>query len=115
MLRLTEITLPLDHDEAALVAAILARLGIPAAELAGYTVARRSYDARKRGAIALIYSIDVDTPREAALLRHLEHAPDPARGSGRAAGKVLPTPDTSYRFVAHAPERLALRPVVIGM
>jgi len=115
MLRLTEITLPLDHDEAALVAAILARLGIPAAELAGYHVARRSYDARKRGAIALIYSVDVDTPREAELLRHLEHAPGPARGPGHTPGKVMPTPDTSYRFVAHAPARLPLRPVVIGM
>ena len=33
MLRLTDIKLPLDHDEAALRAAILARLGIPADEL----------------------------------------------------------------------------------
>jgi len=115
MLRLTELTLPLDHDEAALVAAICARLGIPATELTGYHVAKRSYDARKRGAIALIYSIDVDTPRDAELLRQLEHASGSTHGSGRTAGKMLPTPDTSYRFVAHAPARLPLQPVVIGM
>jgi len=115
MLRLTELTLPLDHDESALVAAICARLGIPATELTGYHVAKRSYDARKRGAIALIYSIDVDTPREAELLRQLEHASGSTHGSGRTAGKMLPTPDTSYRFVAHAPARLPLQPVVIGM
>ena len=62
MLRITELKLPLDHDDDALAAAILARLGISADELTGYTVAKRSYDARKRGAIVLIYSVDVDTP-----------------------------------------------------
>ena len=54
MLRLTDIKLPLDHDAAALPAAIVARLGIQADELTGYSVARRSHDARKRGAISLI-------------------------------------------------------------
>src|SRR6476620_9059903 len=98
MLRLTEITLPLDHDEAALVAAILARLGIGAGDLSGYHVARRSYDARTRGAIALISAVDVDTPREPELLQKNAHAPAPARGPGRPVGKLMPTPDTSYRF-----------------
>ena len=42
MLRLTDIKLPLDHPESALRDAILARLGIAADELTGYTVARRS-------------------------------------------------------------------------
>jgi len=69
MLRLTDLKLPLDHSEAALTTAILKRLHIEAADLAGYTVAKRSYDARKRGAIVLIYALDIDTPREAELLR----------------------------------------------
>ena len=109
MLRITELKLPLDHDEAALAAAIVARLGIAANELTGYTVAKRSYDARRRGAIVLIYSIDVDTPREAELLQRVKD--DPAA----LGGKVLPTPDTEYKFVAKAPASLPLRPLVIGM
>ena len=109
MLRITELKLPLDHDDAALAAAIVARLGIRADELAGYTVAKRSYDARKRGAIVLIYSVDVDTPREAELLARLQQDP------GTAGSKVIPAPDTSYRFVAWAPASLPLRPLVIGM
>jgi uncharacterized FAD-dependent dehydrogenase len=109
MLRITELKLPLDHDEAALPAAIVARLGIRADELTGYSVARRSYDARKRGAIVLIYSVDVDTPREAELLARLQQDP------GAAGSKVMPTPDTTYRFVTRAPARLPLRPLVIGM
>jgi uncharacterized FAD-dependent dehydrogenase len=109
MLRITELKLPLDHDEAALPAAIVTRLGIRADELTGYSVARRSYDARKRGAIVLIYSVDVDTPREAELLARLQQAP------GAAGSKVMPTPDTTYKFVARAPAQLPLRPLVIGM
>ena len=100
MLRITELKLPLDHDDDALATAILARLGIAADELIGYTVAKRSYDARKRGAIVLIYSVDVDTPREAELLARLQQAP------GAAGSKVMPTPDTTYKFVATAPAQL---------
>ncbi|RCS29604.1 NAD(P)/FAD-dependent oxidoreductase [Rhodanobacter denitrificans] len=103
MLRLTDLKLPLDHGEAALTAAILGRLDIDAAALTGYTVARRGYDARKRGAITLIYALDIDTPREAELLRRF--AGDP---------HVQPTPDTSYHFVTKAPPRLEHRPLVVG-
>ncbi len=103
MLRLTDLKLPLDHGEAALTAAILGRLDIDAAALTGYTVARRGYDARKRGAIMLIYALDIDTPREAELLRRF--AGDP---------HVQPTPDTGYHFVTKAPPRREHRPLVVG-
>ena len=103
MLRLTDLKLPLDHGHDALGQAIVARLGIAATDITGYTVARRGYDARKRGAIMLIYALDVDTPREAELLQRFA---DDAH--------VQPTPDTSYHVVAKAPERLEQRPLVIG-
>ena len=103
MLRLTDLKLPLDHDEAALVAAILQRLAIEPADLTGYSVAKRSHDARKRGAIVLVYALDIDTPREAELLRRFS---DDAH--------VQPTPDTNYHFVAKAPARTEHRPLVIG-
>jgi uncharacterized FAD-dependent dehydrogenase len=121
MLRLTDLRLPLDHPASALTDAILARLGIAADELSGYTIAKRSYDARKRGGIVLIYSIDVDTPREAEILQRLQAAEAAAPAEAKAkpgaadAGKVLPTPDTEYKFVARAPDALPLRPIVIGM
>ena len=103
MLRLTDLKLPLDHGEAALAAAIVRRLELEPGELTGYTIARRGYDARKRGAITLIYALDIDTPREAELLE---------RFAGDA--HVRPTPDTSYHFVAKAPPRIEHRPLVIG-
>lgn len=51
----------------------------------------------------LIYALDIETPRETELLRRC--ADDQ---------HVQPTPDTRYRFVAHAPADLPLRPVVLG-
>jgi uncharacterized FAD-dependent dehydrogenase len=100
MLRLTEIKLPLDHTEAALHEAAAARLGEPPLTL---HVFRRAYDARRRSAIHLIYSLDVTVADEAATLARF--AGDP---------HVVPTPDMTYRHVARAPEKLAHRPVVIG-
>ncbi len=110
MLRLTDIKLPLDHPESALTDAILARLGIGADALTGYTVAKRSYDARRRGAIVLIYALDVETACEAELLQRFGDA-----SAGEPTLRhVMPTPDTGYQFVARAPAALPLRPLVIG-
>jgi hypothetical protein len=104
MLRLTELRLSLNHSEEELRDAILAELGIGRQELIGYSIFRRSFDARRKGAIALIYHLDVETTREEEVLRRLSGNPH-----------VGPTPDTSYCFVAAAPGDLASRPVVIGM
>ena len=103
MLRLTEIKLPIDHNDGALTAAILERLGIDKSGLAGYTIFRRGVDARRRSAISFIYTIDVEVAGEAALLASL--------GDRR---NIAPTPDTGYRFVATAPRGLNRRPLVIG-
>jgi uncharacterized protein len=103
MLRLTEIKLPLEHPEPALRAAILDRLGIPAAQLLDFSVYKRSYDARKRGAIALIYTVDVQLREE-----------QPFVDGSRPIAHVTPSPDMRYRFVTTAPAALQSRPVVIG-
>lgn len=108
MIRLTDITLPLDHGPDALRAAVLARLGIGAERLLGLRVARRSHDARKRGAITLIYSVDAEVADEAALLHAAQADPAIARPRFR------PTPDSDYRPVAAAPPGLDPRPIVIG-
>jgi uncharacterized FAD-dependent dehydrogenase len=103
MLRLTDVQLPLDHQEEDLKAAILARLGIAADDLIAFTVFRRGYDARKKSAITLVYTLDVEVKNEAKVQKRL--------AGNRHVG---PTPDTSYHFVAQAPAGLKTRPVVIG-
>ena len=64
MLRVTELKLPLDHSDDALRDAIIERLDIDAATLLRYHVFRRAIDARKRGAIHLTYTLDVDVVDE---------------------------------------------------
>ncbi|MED5621823.1 NAD(P)/FAD-dependent oxidoreductase [Ideonella sp. BN130291] len=107
MLRLTELRLPLDHAEDALRPAIVARLGVGDSELTAFTVFRRAYDARKKSAIQLIYTIDCALRDEAAVLARF--AGDP---------HVRPAPDTRYRFVGHAPADFHAserpRPVIVG-
>ena len=101
MIRLTEIRLPLDHTPDALRDAVLARLGIGEAALRGFTVFRRAVDARRKAAIVLTYTIDVEAEDEAGLLAR--HA---------ASRHVGPTPDMTYRFPDSPPP--ARRPVVVG-
>lgn len=103
MLRVNEIRLPLDHTPDDLRRAVLARLGIDNTQLICFTIFRRSHDARKKNAILLIYSLDVDVADEAAVLKRL-----------RGQVHVMPTPDTRYKFVARASIEKVSRPVVIG-
>ena len=102
MLRLTELKLPLDHPEGELQAALLNRLGITTAGLVGFTVFRRAVDARKKSAIVFIYTLDIAVKNETALLQRL-----------KGDRNVSLSPDTSYRFVTHAPPD-ATRPVIVG-
>ena len=111
MLRITELRLPLDHAEDALRPAIVARLGVRDAELTSFTVFRRSYDARKKTAIVLIYTIDCELAVDESVV-HARLAGDP---------HVRVAPDTNYRFVGRAAEGFfegaspsRQRPVVVG-
>jgi uncharacterized FAD-dependent dehydrogenase len=92
--RLTELRLPINHDEAALRAAICAGFGVSPADLLDYTVLRRAWDARRKSDITLVYTID------AVLAVSVQ------------TGE--PTPDLDYQFVARAHRPPAKRPVVIG-
>jgi len=107
MLRLTELKLPLDHEDGAIEAAVRARLGLRGDELRRLHVARRAWDARKKSDIHLVYSVDIAVADEAALLRR-------AARDRTLARTLAPKPDTTYRHVAQAPASGWKRPVVIG-
>lgn len=104
MLRLSGLKLPLDHPADAMPAAICARLAIPPADLIAHQVARRGHDARKRSAIQLVYTVDIEVRDEAAVLARFAGDPE-----------VRPRPDTAYRAPVQAPPGWSgRRPVVIG-
>ena len=108
MLRLTELKLPLDHDEAALPALIVKTLGITPAELASRHIHKRSYDARKQK-LLLVYiaHVTLSSPQlEEQLIAlfaghpHIGRAPDLA---------YYPPTQASL-----ATQAQSIRPVVIG-
>ncbi len=104
MIRITDLKLPLGHAPDALRVAIAERLGLASDAAFDFTIARRANDARRKSAILMVYSVDVAIAGEQAILARF--ADDP---------HVRATPDTSYRFVAHAPEGYdGPRPIVIG-
>lgn len=104
MIRLTELSLPLDHPEPALRQAIVARLQLKDSELIDFSVFKRSYDARKKNTeITFVYIVHLNTTDDAAVLARLSDDP-----------QVTRAPDTQYYPVAKAPASLTERPVVIG-
>lgn len=107
MIRVTEVKLPLDHDEADLKQALYNRLKQFPSE---YKVIRRGYDARRRGDIQLVYTIDCSIDNEEEFLRN--HSLD---------RNLSKTPEVRYQFVMSRQigEKIAsqasyVRPIVIG-
>ena len=109
MLRLNEIKLSLHHHDDELAEAIVSRLGIDKKDLCDFSIYKRSYDARKKSNILLIYQLDVELP--AALEKQLLE-------SLSRDHRVGPSPDLQYHFVARAaasfPSAHQQRPIVVG-
>ena len=81
----------------------MTRLSIQAEDLLDYVVHRRGYDARKKSNIVLIYTLDVNTNKNEQLL-----------ASFIDDQLIKVSPDMSYKFVAHAQDKVQERPIVIG-
>jgi uncharacterized FAD-dependent dehydrogenase len=104
LIRITELSLPLDCGPQAVRQAILKRLHITDADLLNFSVFKRSYDARRKSdAITFVHVIDLTVRDEASILKRL--AKD---------RNVRPAPDMNYHAVGHAPTDLSERPVVVG-
>lgn len=103
MIRINELRLPISHTPEDLEAAILKKLELAPKDLIKFEIFKRSYDARKNVALAFIYTIDASVRDEEVTLRKFAHD-----------HQIKITPDTSYHFVAKAPEKLKARPIVIG-
>ena len=103
MLRITELKLPLDYDASLIKIAIIARLDINPTDFVAYTVFRLAHDARKRSAIEMVYTVDVEVNNEADVLARWQQD-----------SHIFATPDTTYQFVTHTPTPLKERPIIIG-
>jgi uncharacterized protein len=103
MLRINEIKLPVDHDENDIAVEIIKRLRIKKSELKGYTIFKRSYDARKKDNVIFVYSVDAEVNNEDSITTRLYKYKD-----------VRKTPDMEYKFKAYARDGLTERPVIVG-
>ena len=109
MIRITELSLPWGdpadpQTQTALRRAILKRLMIDEPALIGFTVFKRSHDARRKDReIAFVYIVDVEVRDEAGVLA--EH---------RGDRHVAVAPDTSYRPPARPLSTGLERPLVVG-
>ena len=117
MLRISEVKLPLDHTDADLSQAILETLSISAEDLLSFSIFKRSYDARKKSQILLIYQLDV-TLTETAEKVVTAASPNLPRAGTIVGTRVGASPDTSYKFAAQVtesfPDANQQRPIIIG-
>ncbi|WP_296449089.1 NAD(P)/FAD-dependent oxidoreductase [Rhodoferax sp. UBA5149] len=131
MIRLTELKLPLAHANNALPELIAKTLGVAPDALRGFTIFKRSFDARKATLIQ-VYIVDLEVaptlgadasslPPEGAVSPWGGPAAKPAPTLEAAllakfAGNphIFATPDMSYHPVAQAPVNAGPRPVVVG-
>ncbi|MFH2002841.1 MAG: FAD-dependent oxidoreductase, partial [Planctomycetota bacterium] len=103
-LRISEIRLPLDHTQADLEALILKSLKIKKRDLTRYSVYKQSIDARKRGTVSFLYTVDAEVDGGEVIL---------ARQPSNA--KVAAAPDQTYTPVRSAlPDGAPWRPVIVG-
>ena len=109
MLRLSELKLPLDHQDSDLLPALCRRLRLDPAAVGSHRIVKRSVDARRKSEIQLSYSLEIELEPalEQKLLQRFRRDPH-----------LQPAPDSTYRLVTKAPAGLAdgsiLRPVVVG-
>ena len=108
MLRLGNLSLPLDYTEDGLTQLVLRRLKLPASRLVRLTLVKKSVDARDKADVHFVLTVDAEVRDEADVLRHLKRgvaerivprtaAPLPRRRPVRRAdpgpGGGLPHPD----------------------
>ena len=103
MLRITELKLPLNHSISDLQSTVLYRLGIDLNEFISCHIFRQGHDARKRDAIQMVYTIDVELKNEIEILAKFVND-----------SHISQTPDTEYHLPTHISATNKMRPIIIG-
>jgi uncharacterized protein len=98
----SNLSMPLDGDERALIRTALSRAGVTEAEVAGIEIVKKSLD-RRRGRLAFSYTLRFALHDEPRLAERL-----------RANSSVRLVPDEQEPGLAEGAERLEAPPVVIG-
>ncbi len=103
MLRITELKLPLNHSESDLQSTVFYRLGIDLNEFISCHILRQGHDARKRDAIQMVYTVDVELKNEVEILAKFANDVH-----------ISQTPDTEYHLPLNVAPINQARPIIIG-
>ena len=103
MLKISNLILPLDHPDQALEELLVQRLGISKQDLMHWQVHKRSVDARRKGAIKLVYSVMAAVRDEEDVLKNK---------SGDS--QIRETPNLRYQTPAFVTKKQDTRPVIVG-
>ena len=95
MLRVGNLSIPLSATEEEIAQQLLRRLRIPREALLSWKIHRKSVDARDKGDVHFVLTVDVTLREEAAVLRRLKPG---------VAVRVQPAPRSSF-LARHLPGR----------
>ncbi len=99
MIRVQDIKLTLDEDKNKLVEKIAKKLRVKPGDISGYKIFKEAVDARKKEAIKLVYTVDIESAKEQEIL---------------AKFPELRGPDISYKMPEKGHKLLKARPIVVG-
>ena len=102
MLRISNIKLDINEDISKVRELVLKKLKINEKDLIKYHIYKESIDARKKGKIEFVYTVDVDLKNEKAILNKSK------------IKDVIEIKQSKYIDVEEGSEKLNNRPVVIG-
>ncbi len=102
MIRITQLKLPIAHTQNDLLEKAAKLLRVPPEEIRSFRIARRSVDARKKEEICFIYTLDVETKREAQTVKRAK------------SPQIAICREPVYRFPEAGGEILRHRPVIVG-
>ena len=101
MLRISQIKTSIDEPVEKVKSLLLKKLKIQESDLIDYRIYKESIDARHRGEINFIYTVDAKVKNEAKLLK-------------KKIKNVSPSPDLKYKEPQIGTETMKHRPLVIG-
>lgn len=102
MIRINQIKLPIEHDEAQLEQKILKALKIKKNQLIHYKIAKKSIDARKKPELFYVYSVDVTVDNEIAVLKRVND------------NNIMSTKQKRYEINSLSEAYLSKPPIIVG-
>lgn len=105
MIRLSQLKLPIHHDQRMLEEKICRHLRIRKEDLISWKIVRRSLDARKKPDLKFVYTIDIETSKEEKIWN---------RPNGVNNKNIMSTNPVFYQMPTQGTESLTAPPVIIG-